>query len=80
VLDVTTACIREFPDLPTAYRQRAAAFAMLDRLEDAREAVSGLLRLLPDATVSKVARAVPIKSPEAHERWLNALRTAGLPD
>jgi adenylate cyclase len=78
VLDVSTACIREFPDLPTAYRQRAAAFAMLDRLEEAREAVSGLLRLLPDATVSKVARAVPIKSPEAHERWLNALRKAGM--
>ncbi|HUS54177.1 MAG TPA: adenylate/guanylate cyclase domain-containing protein [Thermohalobaculum sp.] len=80
VLEVTAACIREFPELPTAYRQRAAAFAILDRPDDAHAALAGLLRLLPDTTVSKVTRAVPIMLPEAHERWLNALRAAGLPE
>jgi len=80
VLENTAACIREFPDLPTAHRQRAAAFAALGRLEEAREALQGLLRVLPDATIGKVARAVPIKSPEAHARWLDALRKAGLPE
>ena len=80
VLDVTAECIREVPDLPTAYRQRAAAFAVQDRMGEAHEALSLLLGLLPDATITKATRAVPIKSPEAHERWLNALRKAGMPE
>jgi tetratricopeptide (TPR) repeat protein len=80
VLEITAACIREFPELPSAHRQRTAALAALGQLDEARVALEGLLRVLPDATLTKVARAVPIKTPEAHERWLDALRKAGLPE
>jgi TolB-like protein/Flp pilus assembly protein TadD len=80
VLDATADCLRIAPDMPTAHRQRAATFALLDRPEEARQALDNLLRLLPHNTLTQVARAVPIKSPEAHKRWLDALRKAGMPE
>jgi TolB-like protein/Flp pilus assembly protein TadD len=80
VLDVTAECIRDTPDVPSAHRQRAATYAILDRPEDATKALNNLLRLLPGNTITQVASAVPFKSAEAHERWLNALRKAGMPE
>ena len=72
------AVLRDFPTFATAYRQRAAALAALGRLEEARKDLGILLELLPGLTVSKVRAGVPIKDPEAMERWLDALRKAGL--
>ena len=80
VLDATAECLRIAPDMPTAHRQRAATFALLDRPAEAKEALDNLLRLLPHNTLTQVARAVPIRSPEAHQLWLDALRKAGMPE
>ena len=80
VLEVTAASIRDNPNVPSAHRQRAAAFAMLDRPDEAERAIDVLLRLLPNMTVSETARIIRMRSPEAFERWLNALRKAGLPE
>jgi tetratricopeptide (TPR) repeat protein len=70
----------EYPTYATAYRQRAAALAALGRLEDARSDMATLLRLVPGLTISQVRIRVPVKEHEAMERWLNALRKAGLPE
>src|SRR5262249_32082844 len=75
-----SAILREFPEYATAYRQRAAALAMLGRGEEAYKDMQVLLRLVPGLTISQVRVRVPIKDPQAMERWLEALRKAGLPE
>ena len=80
VIELTGSILREYPRFPTAYRQRAASLALLGRVDEARETIDELLHLLPGLTVSQVRTMVPIKDPEAMERWLDALRKAGLPD
>ncbi|MGH6891699.1 MAG: adenylate/guanylate cyclase domain-containing protein [Dongiaceae bacterium] len=72
--------LREYPVFATAYRQRAAALAALGRLDEARADMATLLQLVPDLTVSQVRIRVPLKDPAAMERWLGALRKAGLPE
>jgi tetratricopeptide (TPR) repeat protein len=72
--------LREFPTYATAYRQRAAALAALGRIEDARKDMAVLLQLLPGLTITQVRVRVPLKEPSAMERWLDALRLAGLPE
>jgi adenylate cyclase len=80
VLEITQENIRDNPDLPTPYRQRAATFALLGRLDEAKVELERLDERLPNATIAQVERAVPIQDPDAHGRWLNALRTAGMPE
>jgi TolB-like protein/Flp pilus assembly protein TadD len=72
--------LREHPSYATAYRQRAAALAALGQLEEARADIETLLRLVPGLTIAQVQIRVPVKTQEAMERWLNALRKAGLPE
>lgn len=72
--------LSEFPTYATAYRQRAAALAQLGRLDEAREDIATLLQLLPGLSIGQVRLRVPLKDPEAMDRWLNALRLAGLPE
>ena len=80
VIDVTKTMLREKPDLPTARRHRAAAFALLGREAEARKEIDELLRVAPDTTVSQVERVYPVKDPEIQARWLDGLRRAGLPE
>ena len=56
----------------------AAAYASLDRLEDARRAVAAALIELPDLTVSYMEKTLPTKHKGALEPLLAALRRAGL--
>lgn len=72
--------LSEFPTYATAYRQRAAALAALGRLDEARKDMAILLQLLPGLSITQVRLRVPLKDPEAMDRWLNALRLAGLPE
>ena len=72
--------LRDYPKYATAYRQRAAAYAASGRMEEAQHDMAILLALLPGLTISEVRRRVPLKEPEAMNRWLDALRKAGLPE
>ena len=80
VIATASEVLREHPSYATAYRQRAAALAALGRLDEARTDMAALLRLVPGLTISQVRLRVPVKAPEAMERWLDALRKAGLPE
>jgi adenylate cyclase len=71
--------IRVAPDNPTLRRQLAAAYAMLDRMEEARAAMGEYLRLEPNHTIADASR-VPTSVPEHLERFLEGLRKAGLPE
>ncbi len=79
-IDLTTTMLREKPDLPTALRHRAAAFALLGRETEARAVINRLLHVAPDTTVSQVRRVFSIREPEIERRWLEGLRRAGLPE
>ncbi len=67
------------PNNPTFRRQLASAYAMLDRMADAREAVKEYLRLEPNHIIADASK-VPTKIPEHVERFVEGLRRAGLPD
>ena len=71
------------PDFPVGYRQKAGACAAAGRLDEARSAVQELLRLIPDLTLTFMAEnkgQVPFARAEDRERYLDALRKAGLPE
>jgi adenylate cyclase len=65
---------------PTAHRLLTASCALLDQPEKARSALQALSSSAPEATIAKTRGAVPWKHSAVMERYLNALRKAGLPE
>jgi tetratricopeptide (TPR) repeat protein len=76
------ALVREYPEMPTGYRQLAAALAELGRRSEAGRVVrENILRLLPDHTATKSALGIPIGQNENFKRrWIRSLVAAGLPE
>ncbi len=72
--------LKEAPGYASLMRQEAAALGMLGRDEEARASMDRLLAEMPDLTVAQVRHMVPVRYPEDHERWLEGLRRAGLPE
>jgi len=58
----------------------AAAYALLGREREARTEIAETLRMRPDMTISKWAKAEPFKNPADLEHLLDGLRKAGLPE
>lgn len=73
--------IRDFPGMPTGYRQLAVAHVKSGQFAEAKRIVEeDILRLLPEHTASASGRQVPFgKNEEARKHWVNALVKAGLP-
>lgn len=74
--------VQEFPGMPTGWRQLAAAYAEIGRIEDAKEVVEKqILRLIPEHTASESGRQLPFgHNQAARARWEKALVKAGLPE
>lgn len=70
---------RAYPRNPTFRRQLAAAYCLLGRMDESREAMGDYLDLEPGATTETV-RYIPSRNQQHLERFINALRKAGLPD
>ena len=68
------------PDLSPAHRLLAVVYAELGREEEARAEVGEILRISPDASLDAFRRSLPYKDPEELERYIAALRKAGLPE
>ncbi len=70
------------PDFPGGWRQLAADYGQLGRLEEARQAVAQLRRLVPDVSIASTRARVPYatQSRDGMERFLDGLRKAGLPE
>ena len=60
----------------------AAAYAhpMVGRMDDAHKIVKGILSLQPEFSIAEVASRNPYKTKELLDRYVNALRRAGLPE
>jgi adenylate cyclase len=71
--------IRIAPRNPTFRRQLVAAYSVLGRMEESREALDDYLDLEPGATTETV-RYIPSRNKQHLERFIEALRQAGLPD
>jgi adenylate cyclase len=67
-------------DFPTAHRLLAASYGQLGLTEKAQSALEGLLAIAPGTTIARTRAGVPWKDPVVMDRYLNALRKAGLPE
>jgi adenylate cyclase len=66
------------PNFAPAHWNLAACYAELGRLEEARAEVAEGLRLNPNASLEVIKQNAPYKNPADLERFLAALRKAGL--
>ncbi|WP_225771761.1 adenylate/guanylate cyclase domain-containing protein [Inquilinus sp. Marseille-Q2685] len=69
-----------YPAFPVAHRLLAAALSALGRADEAKTALAGLLAVAPGATIANTRAGVPWKPAEVMDRYLDALRRAGLPE
>ena len=58
----------------------AAAYAAVGRMDDAHKIVKGILSLQPEFSIAEVASRNPYETKEPVDRYVNALRRAGLPE
>lgn len=82
MIDNARELVREFPGMPTGYRQLAVAYALSGRASEARNIVEDhILRLIPGHTATESGRLIPFgPNDEIRSRWVAALIEAGLPE
>jgi adenylate cyclase len=68
------------PDNLGAYITLAVSYSTLNRTEDARKAVEEILRINPGLSLEYYAKTIPHKNQEMLDKYINALRKAGLPE
>ncbi len=68
------------PDDITTFRNLAAIYATLGKEEETRAAAAEVLRLDPSFSIEREFKNMPWKDREGMERYMDALRKAGLPD
>ena len=78
--DWAATALRSKPNWPPALRVAIAASAMQGRLDDARHALSLLLRAEPRLTIAKVCDFYPLRRDADRRRLIVAMRKAGVPE
>jgi len=73
------AVLRRNPMMPMGRKWLAATYVRLGRQDDAAWEVEETLMIMPDFSVSREARTMPIRDPEL-QRHLGGLRQAGFPE
>ena len=72
--------LQERPSFVIALRFIAASHAMLDELDKARATIAELLRMQPNCSIRYVDSLPQYARPSDQERYIGALRKAGLPE
>jgi len=78
--ELTKQSARVYPGWDTTYRIMAPALVQLDRIDEARDAVTKLRELAPDVSVSKLRERWPLRNQDTLKMILDGLRVAGLPE
>ncbi|MFC1875911.1 alpha/beta fold hydrolase [Thermodesulfobacteriota bacterium] len=68
------------PDQLSVYLTLAASYYLLGQTEEAHKAVEEVLRIDPNFSLEYQAKAMPYKHQETGEKFVEALRKAGLPE
>ena len=68
------------PDMILLYLTLAASYSSLNRTEEAHKAVEEVLRIDPNFSLEYYAQAIPYKYQETTDKYVEALRKAGLPE
>ena len=63
-----------------AHMGELATLGVLERKEDAREALERALVLQPDLSISFIEKALPITHAASREHFIGGLAKAGVPD
>ena len=72
--------LRNQPNYGLALRQTAASLARLGRLDEAKEWMAEIQKHMPQLTVGRLAKMVPVQNPKHQTIWLDELRAASLPE
>lgn len=73
--------LRHQPNYPSAMRVMAAGHAMAGRIDEARETIARLCLMQPALRLSNLAGVLPpFRRPDDRNRYIEALRMAGLPE
>ena len=68
------------PDQLTVYLTLTTSYSLLNRTEEAHKAVEEVLRINPDFSLEYYAKTMPYKRQETADKFVEALRNAGLPE
>jgi len=79
-LDWGRRAVRQNPEITGSWRGLALSAAMLDYLEEAKEAVAKARQLQPDYSVAWVERASPLVHAADRARYCDVLRPVELPE
>ena len=77
-IDMCKKALSGSPDNLSAYLTLAASYSDINRTEDASKAVEEVLRIQPDFSLEYHANTLPFKNQEKLDKYINALRKAGL--
>jgi adenylate cyclase len=77
-ITVLKKALHYIPDFFEAHLRLAACYAALGREEEAHAEAAEVLRLNPKFSVKKFAKRLPIRDTAVKERYIDALRKAGL--
>jgi tetratricopeptide (TPR) repeat protein len=79
-LELAERSVALYPDWDSAYWLLIPAYVQLDRLPEARVALTKYLSLAPGMMITKLRQLLPLREPESLEMTLDGLRKAGLSD
>ena len=72
--------LRDHPDEIGIYLTLAASYSALNRIEEAQNAVDEILRINPNFSLEYYSKTLPYKNQETLDKYVEALRKAGLPE
>jgi adenylate cyclase len=72
--------LQESPAWLSAHHLVVICLVQLGRVDEARIAANRLVELVPETTISAVGRRLPFTDQAFNERYLSALRVAGIPE
>ena len=72
--------LRDNPDEIGIYLTLAASYSALNRIEEAHNTVDEILRINPNFSLEYYSKTLPYKNQETLDKYVQALRKAGLPE
>jgi adenylate cyclase len=72
--------LRDNPDQIGIYNTLTACYSALNRIEEAHNTVDEILRINPDFSLEYYSKTLPYKNQETLNKYIEALRKAGLPE